>query len=119
MTLPYNVRDFDGMDPSIAHPDSKNTARDLTAHLNDVRGKTTIGIGAASVVVDVDPALHGQPLQATLNGVVATGVGDATATTLLNAAWHATTLGRFTLTVNANATAVIGLSYWVAGKSVG
>jgi hypothetical protein len=81
--------------------------------LNSVFGQTTIAIGASSVVVDVDPALHGRPLVAALNGVVATGAADATATFLHSARWSTSVNGRFTIAVNANATAVVGVSYRV------
>lgn len=116
MTLPYDKRDLDGMTPSIGHPDSKNMAADFVARLNDVRGKTTIAIGAATVNVDVDPLLHDQPLLATLNGVDATGAADATATSLTSTRWSATVPGRFSINVNANATAIVRVSYNVAGK---
>lgn len=118
MTLPYNVRMLEGVTPGLGHPearDGKDLARELVARLNDVEGTTTIGIGASSVNVDVDPALHDQPLLATLNGVDATGAADATATFLHSARWSATVPGRFTIAVNANATAVVRVSYCVKG----
>lgn len=113
MTLPYNTRQFDGMTPSIGAPDGKNTVKDLVKWLNTVMGQTTIGVGVATVNVDVDAALHGRPVVASLNGVLATGAADATATSLTSVRWSATVTGRFSINVNANATAIVGVSYIV------
>jgi len=113
MTLPYSKDDFDGLTPSRAHPDSKDVVGELVNHLNDVRGTATIAAAAASVNVDVDPALHGLPLLAALNGVYSTGAADATATSLESARWSASVPGRFTIAVNAAATADVRVSYAV------
>ena len=114
--LTYDKRDLDGMTPNIAQPDSKNMAADFVARLNDVRGTASIPIGASTVNVDVAVELHGQPLFATLNGVFATGAADATATSLTSVRWSTTVTGRFSVNVNANATAAVRVSYMVAGK---
>ena len=113
MTLPYNVRDLDGMTPSIAHPDGKELARDLIAGLNAKEGVATIALGAAAVNVDVAPELHGNAIQATLMSV------DTTLTSLLHAVWSGSVAGRFTITGVANATAAVTVGYRVQGKSVG
>lgn len=114
MALPFNRKNFDGLAPNLgAISENSGALATLVKWLNSVFGQTTIAIGAATVNVDVDPALHGRPLLASLNGVVATGAADATATSLTSVRWHATTLGRFSINVNANATAVIGVSYFV------
>lgn len=113
MALKYDARSFDGLPMSIGHmPDF---ASNLSDKLNAVSGTTTIAIGAATVNVDVDPALHGKALIATLNGVAATGAEDVTATSITSARWSGSVTGRFSINVNANATAVIKVSYYVAG----
>lgn len=119
MTLPFNRQDLNGLGINAAQPEGKKMDEALTKALNAVSGTKTIAIGTLSVNVDVDRALHGQPVFATLNGKDSDGTADATATTLLTAGWSASVLGRFTIRLNANATAIVRVSYRVEGKSVG
>jgi hypothetical protein len=105
---------FDGLAPNLGFAaENASALADLVKWLNTVVGQTTIAIGAATVNVDVDPELHGRPLLATLNGVLATGAADATATSITSVRWSASVTGRFSINVNANATAVVGVSYFV------
>lgn len=113
MALTYNKRDLDGVALSIGQA-KPGVAERVTQMLNSAEGQTTIGIGVATVNVDVDPALHGRPLLVSLNGVLATGAADATATSITSARWSASVSGRFSINVNANATAIVGVSYRVS-----
>ena len=115
MTLPHRKSDLEGMTPGLMHPEADpSTGRDwagnLSAHMNDVRGHATIAGGTASIGVQLDADLDGQPVTAMLNTI------DGTLTTLLSATWDGN--GLLTLTGNANATGAVLVSYHVAGKSV-
>lgn len=108
MSLPYSERDFDGMSPSASHPGKPGLLAKLVGLLNSVSAKATILATQSSIVVQLDPALDGKPVIATMNTT------DATLLHVEAAVWDGS--GGLTITggpAAAVATADIEVSYRV------
>lgn len=105
--MTFNKRDFDGMTPSIAHPDGKDAAGELAARLNDLRGTAVVALGSDTVAVAFDLAYDGRPAFAM------SMTADATFIAVQTCEWDGS--GNLTITGAANATAAVTVAYFVAG----